>query len=229
MLPHHAQQSLEEHLERRSDPWRFERKLKNFHVLQPLLYVPWDQRSWKVTKSVDTRKGGYVCLYIPTEILMTEFNGRLTDSGQVVTDQIIPFSKIKGGWSQDFNKAWQRLIVPSGDDQVVRIGRIRSAIVTTKESVLRLAKQCLSAEEQPYGESTMDAMSPVHQFENNMIPEGGREQYDGRVRLVDYILEKKAVTEAGCRYCPHCRNKVCHLLGVLDSARKPRHQTLQDH
>jgi hypothetical protein len=52
-------------------------------------YVPWDQRSWKVTKSVDTRKGGFVCLYIPTETLMTEFNGRLTDSGQVVTDRII--------------------------------------------------------------------------------------------------------------------------------------------
>ena len=135
---------------------------------------------------------------------MTEFNGRLTDSGQVVTDRIIPFSKIKGGWIQDFNKAWQRLIVPSGDDQVVRIGRVRSAIVTTRESVLRLAKQCLSAEEQPYGESTMDAMNLVHQFENNLIPEGGREQYEGRVRLVDYIPEKKAVTEAGCRYCPHC-------------------------
>jgi hypothetical protein len=71
---------------------------------------------------------------------MTEFNGRLTDSGQVVTDRIIPISKIKGGWIQDFNKAWQRLIVPSGDDQVVRIGRVRSAIVTTRESVLRLAK-----------------------------------------------------------------------------------------
>ena len=28
-------------------------------------YAPWDPRSWKVTKSVDTRKGGYTCLYIP--------------------------------------------------------------------------------------------------------------------------------------------------------------------
>ena len=84
-------------------------------------YVPWDERSWKVTKSVDTRSGGFVCLYIPTETLMTEFNGRLTDSGQVVTDQVIPFSKIKGGWIQDSKTAWQRLIVPSGDDQVVEL------------------------------------------------------------------------------------------------------------
>ena len=40
-------------------------------------YVPWDLRSWKATKSVDTRRGGYVCLYVPTEVLMNEFNGRL--------------------------------------------------------------------------------------------------------------------------------------------------------
>ena len=167
-------------------------------------YVPWDPRSWKVTKSVDTRKGGFVCLYIPTEILMNEFNGRLTDSGQVVTDQIIPFSKIKGGWIQNSKTAWERLIVKSGDEQVVRIGRVQSSIVATKESLLRLAKQCLSVEEQPFDELTMDAMSLISKFENHMIPEGGKEQYEGRVRLVDYILEKKPVTESGCRYCPHC-------------------------
>ena len=50
----------------------------------------------------------------------------------------------------------------------------------------------------------MAAMSLVHKFENNLIPEGGKEMYEGRIALVDYILEKKAVTEAGCRYCPHC-------------------------
>ena len=167
-------------------------------------YVPWDPRSWKVTKSVDTRKGGFICLYIPTEILMNEFNGRLTDSGQVVTDQIIPFSKIKGGWIQNSKTAWDRLIVKSGDDQVVRIGRVQSSIVATKESLLRLAKQCLSVEEQPFDELTMDAMSLISKFENHMIPEGGKEQDEGRIRLVDYILEKKPVTESGCRYCPHC-------------------------
>ena len=50
----------------------------------------------------------------------------------------------------------------------------------------------------------MDAMSLVDKFENHLIPEGGKEQYEGRIRLVDYILEKKPVTESGCRYCPHC-------------------------
>ena len=78
---------------------------------------------------------------------MNEFNGRLTDSGQVVTDKIIPFSKIKGGWIQNSKTAWDRLIVKTGDEQVVRIGRVQSSIVATKESLLRLAKQCLSVEE----------------------------------------------------------------------------------
>ena len=135
---------------------------------------------------------------------MNEFNGRLTDSGQVVTDQIIPFSKIKGGWIQNSKTAWDRLIVKTGDEQVVRIGQVQSSIVATKESLLRLAKQCLSVEEQPFDELTMDAMSLVDKFENHLIPEGGKEQYEGRIRLVDYILEKKPVTESGCRYCPHC-------------------------
>ena len=110
---------------------------------------------------------------------MNEFNGRLTDSGQVVTDQIIPFSKIKGGWIQNFKGAWDRLIVKSGDEQVVRIGRIQSSIVATKESLLRLAKQCLSVEEQPFHELTMDAMSLVDKFENHLIPEGEKNNTKG--------------------------------------------------
>ena len=160
-------------------------------------YAPWDPRSWKVTKSVDTRKGGYTCLYIPTEVLMNEFNGRLTDSGQVVTDQIIPFSKIKGGWIQNSKAAWDRLIVKSGDEQVVRIGRVQSSIVATKESLLRLAKQCMSVEEQPFDELTMEAMTLIDKFENHLIPEGEKEQYEGRIRLVDYILEKNRSQNQG--------------------------------
>ena len=184
-------------------------------------YAPWDPRSWKVTKSVDTRKGGYTCLYIPTEVLMNEFNGRLTDSGQVVTDQIIPFSKIKGGWIQNSKTAWDRLIVKTGDEQVVRIGRVQSSIVATKESLLRLAKQCLSVEEQPFDQLTMDAMSLVDKFENHLIPEGGKEQYEGRIRLVDYILEKKPVTESGCRYCPHCLKETPTVFAIVWHAGQP--------
>ena len=44
-------------------------------------FAPWDYRSWTLTKIMDTRKGGFACLYIPTEVLMVEYGGRLTDSG----------------------------------------------------------------------------------------------------------------------------------------------------
>eukprot|EP00435_Cladocopium_sp_Y103_P044531 s42_g12.t1 len=59
-------------------------------------YAPWDHRSWGITKSVDTRQG------------------------QVVTNKDIPFSKIRGAWVQDYQQRWIRLIVPSGEEQVVR-------------------------------------------------------------------------------------------------------------
>lgn len=50
----------------------------------------------------------------------------------------------------------------------------------------------------------MDAITIINKFENNEIQEGGKEQYDARVRLVDFILEKKPVEQSGCPYCPHC-------------------------
>ena len=182
-------------MERRSNPRRVERKLENFYVLQPVRPV-----GSTIVESDEKRGHKKRRIHLPlhpTEVLMNEFNGRLTDSGQVVTDQIIPFSKIKGGWIQNSKAAWDRLIVKSGDEQVVRIGRVQSSIVATKESLLRLAKQCLSVEEQPYDELTMDAMSLIDKFENHLIPEGGKEQYEGRIRLVDYILEKNRSQNQG--------------------------------
>ena len=121
----------------------------------------------------------------------------------------------------------------SGDEQVVRIGRVQSSIVATKESLLRLAKQCLSVEEQPYDELTMDAMSLIDKFENHLIPEGGKEQYEGRIRLVDYILEKKPVTESGVPVLSSLSqgdaNCLRHLFGVLDSPRELWLEAIQDY
>ena len=174
-------------------------------------YALWDHQSWSITKSVDTRGGGYMCLYIPTETLMVEFGGRLTDSGQIVTDKIVPFSKIRGGWIQDTkdpkDPSWHRLFVPSGDDQVVRSGTVKSKTMVTKESVLRIANQCINTEKQPDDELTMEAMHLVNRLENHLIKEGGQEHYMARIKIIDYIVERKVVSEAGCRHCPHCLNE----------------------
>ena len=196
-------------------------------------YAPWDPRSWKVTKSVDTRKGGYTCLYIPTEVLMNEFNGRLTDSGQVVTDQIIPFSKIKGGWIQNSKAAWDRLIVKSGDEQVVRIGRVQSSIVATKESLLRLAKQCTSVEEQPFDELHHGCHDPHRQVRKPLDPRRWkrtirrahqarglytRKETGHRIRVP--VLSSLSQGDANC---------LCHLFGMLDSPRESWLEAIQDH
>ena len=80
--------------------------------------TPWDPRSYKLTKGrhIDGEK---VASYLPTQTLMEEFEGRITDSGQPVTDQIIPFGKIRGAWVQDSDMKWFRLIVPSGPEQLI--------------------------------------------------------------------------------------------------------------
>jgi len=70
--------------------------------------------------------------------------------------------------------------------------------------VIRIAHQCVNAAGQPYDEETMEVLTILGRFENHQIVDGGREQYEARLKLVDYILERKAVTEAGCRFCPHC-------------------------
>ena len=89
--------------------------------------------------------------------------------------------------------------------------------------------QCLSAVKQPIDEPTMEVEVIVDRFEKNLIADGGREQFEACIKLVDYILERKAVTEAGCRYCPHCLTETPTKFAVclvLDSAGEPRHQAL---
>eukprot|EP00435_Cladocopium_sp_Y103_P009692 s3854_g2.t1 len=50
----------------------------------------------------------------------------------------------------------------------------------------------------------MEVFTILSRFEQHLIPEGGKEQYEARQKLTDFILERKQVTEAGCRICPLC-------------------------
>ena len=60
----------------------------------------------------------------------------------------------------------------------------------------------------------MDAMNIVNQFKNNLIEPGGQEQYLARIKLIDYIVERKRVQTSGCRHCPHCINETPTKLAV---------------
>ena len=186
-------------------------------------YAPWDERSWKITKSVDTRYGGYVALYIPTETLMNELGGRITDSGQIITEQTIPFSKIRGGWVQDHQHRWLRLIIPTGGEQEVRSSQ-HSKKIASKEAVLRLVEQCLDDIDGAFDEEAQEVMIILNKFKNHEIVSGSREQYEARVKLMDYIIQKKPVLEPGCRHCPSCIKEtpsifsVClHCSAILES------------
>ena len=54
---------------------------------------------------------------------------------------------------------------------------------------------------------------------NDLIEPGGQEQYLARIKLIDYIVERKRVQTSGCRHCPHCLNetptKLAVCLGLL--------------
>ena len=82
-------------------------------------FAPWDRRSWEVSKGTYSQ-GEKAVFYIPTQTLMEEYDGRINDSGQPVTSMTIPFTSLRGGWVQDADMKWHRLIVPSGHEQLIR-------------------------------------------------------------------------------------------------------------
>ena len=61
----------------------------------------------------------------------------------------------------------------------IRTGSVRSRKVATKETVIRIAQQCVNASSQPYDEETMDVMTILSRFEKRQILEGGKEHGHG--------------------------------------------------
>ena len=80
-------------------------------------FAPWDRRSWEISKGTQHIQGEKAVFYIPTQVLM---DGRINDSGQPVTSMTIPFTSLRGGWVQDSDFKWHRLVVPSGHEQLIR-------------------------------------------------------------------------------------------------------------
>ena len=117
-------------------------------------------------------------MYIPTDTLMNELGGRITDSGQIITEQAIPFSTVRGGWVQDYQQRWIRLIIPTGEEQVVRSSQ-HSKKIASKESVLRVAEQCINEITGAYDEEAQEVMIIINKFKNNEIPQGGKDMMQG--------------------------------------------------
>ena len=105
--------------------------------------------------------------------MFRRFNARLTDSGQVVTEQVIPFSFIRGGWLQDSPHRWTRLMVPSGPEQAIRTA-VGPNHIASKESVLRLASACLAGQQEK-GNEEVEVEGLIHDIKNGVISSGGKE------------------------------------------------------
>ena len=60
-------------------------------------FAPWDPRSYRLAKGrhIDGEKATF---HVPTQVLMEEFEGRITDSGQPVTSMTVPFASLRGAW-----------------------------------------------------------------------------------------------------------------------------------
>ena len=103
---------------------------------------------------------------------------------------------------QDSQLRWVRLMVPSGPEQAIRTA-IQPSHIASKESVLRIAHACFASQSEK-GNEEIEVEGLINDISNGTIPSGGRQQYDARCRLIEYILEKKKVETPGCRICPAC-------------------------
>ena len=195
-------------------------------------YAPWDPRSWKVTKSVDTRKGGYTCLYIPTEVLMNEFNGRLTDSGQVVTDQIIHSPRSKAGgfripkqhgidwlWSQETSRS------SALDECSPPSLRPRSPCCDWQSNAWALKNSpSMSSPWTQWPSSTSSKTTWSQKVERTIRRAHQarglytRKETGHRIRVP--VLSSLSQGDANC---------LCHLFGMLDIPRESWLEAIQDH
>ena len=129
-----------------------------------------DRRSWEISKGTHIQ-GEKAVFYIPTQVLMEEFDGRINDSGQPVTSMTIPFTSLRGGWVQDSDFKWHRLVVPSGHEQLIR-SVCRPGRCAGRDIVLKEAIWCAEGIGNVDAEAA-EIIDIVTAFENRRIKLGG--------------------------------------------------------
>ena len=79
---------------------------------------------------------------------------------------------------------------------------------------MRLVEQCLDDIHGAFDEEAQEVMILLNKFKNHEIAPGSREQYEARVKLMDFIIQKKPVLEPGCRHCPSCIKETPSIFSV---------------
>ena len=69
--------------------------------------------------------------------------------------------------------------------------------------MLRIAHACFASQTEK-GNEEVEIEGLIKDISTGTIPPGGKQQYDARCRLIEYILEKRKVETPGCRICPAC-------------------------
>eukprot|EP00435_Cladocopium_sp_Y103_P053623 s370_g17.t1 len=191
-------------------------------------FPPWDNRSWKIVKGTAKHKTE------PTEVIMQEFEGRVTASGQPVTTMTTPFGKIRGAWVEDARKNWHRLLVPSGPCQLIKSVRSPGRYAT-RDTIIREARLCATAVGDEDSEAA-EIIDIVTGLENKTIRSGTEEERTNMQKLLTHVLDHKEAERAGCTVCPACllstpvKLSMClHCKGMMVShGRKPFKMTKEE-
>ena len=164
-------------------------------------FAPWDPRSYRLAKGRHI-EGEKAAFYVPTQVLMEEFEGRITDSGQPATSMTVPFASLRGAWVQDSDMKWHRFIVPTGHEQLIRTVH-RPWQYAGRDQVLREARLCAENVDGLDSEAA-EIIDIVAAFENKKIKVGGEEEKANHSKLLKYVVLHKVVERAGCVVCPTC-------------------------
>ena len=172
-----------------------------FPAEDPGEFAPWDPRSYRLAKGrhIDGEKAAF---HVPTQVLMEEFEGRITDSGQPVTSMTVPFASLRGAWVQESDTKWHRLIVPTGHEQLIRTVH-RAWQYAGRDQVLREARLCAENVGGMDSEAA-EIIDIVTAFENRKIKLGGQEEKANHAKLLRYVILHKVVERAAFVVCPAC-------------------------
>ena len=145
-------------------------------------------------RHIDGEKAAF---YVPTQVLMEGFEGRITDSGQPVISMTVPCASLRGAWVQDSGMKSHRLIVPTGHEQLIRTVH-RPWQYAGRDHVLREARLCAGG----IDSEAAEIIDIVTSFENRKIKLGGEGEKVNHAKLLRYVILHKVVERPGCVVCP---------------------------
>ena len=137
---------------------------------------------------------------------MNELDGRINASGMIVMDMIIPFASIDTAWIQtgygvdSFYMTWDRLMVKSGGEQVVRTAKNPERHARIKDIVAQAAE--VVDEVRKDHPDALQAGTIMAELANDQLDQKQKDKLVSH--LIDFIIDNAIVRKSGHRVCPAC-------------------------